>query len=89
VRKAIERGLPAEAALRALTLGAAEALGIADRTGSLDKGKMANLVAWSGQPLTKEAKVKMVFVDGLLYEPEERSEPASASSPAAMPEAQR
>ena len=70
VRKAIERGLPREAALRALTLGAAEALGIADRTGSLDAGKAANVVAWSGDPLTKDAKVKMVFVDGRLYEPD-------------------
>ncbi len=70
VRKAIERGLPREAALRALTLGAAEALGIADRTGSLDAGKAANVVLWSGDPLTKDAKVKMVFVDGRLYEPD-------------------
>jgi imidazolonepropionase-like amidohydrolase len=75
IQKAIERGLPAEAALRAVTLGAAEVLGIADRTGSLDKGKMANVVAWSGEPLSKEAKVKMVFVDGRLHEPEERPQP--------------
>jgi imidazolonepropionase-like amidohydrolase len=74
VQKAIERGLPRDAALRAVTLGAAEAIGVADRTGSLDKGKAANLVAWSGDPLTKDAKVKMVFVDGTLYEPEEKKE---------------
>jgi imidazolonepropionase-like amidohydrolase len=71
VRKAIDRGLPREAALRALTLGAAEALGIADRTGSLDAGKAANVVVWSGEPLAKDAKVKMVFVDGRLYEPDQ------------------
>ena len=70
VRKAVERGLPREAALRALTLGAAEALGIADRTGSLDAGKAANVVVWTGEPLAKDAKVKMVFVDGRLYEPD-------------------
>ncbi len=69
IRKAIERGLPRETALRAATLGAAEALGIADRLGSLERGKIANVVAWSGDPLTKEATVKMVFVDGRLYEP--------------------
>lgn len=73
VRRAIEKGLPREAALRALTLGAAEALGIADRTGSLEPGKMANVVAWAGEPLTKEARVRMVFVDGRLYEPRERA----------------
>jgi imidazolonepropionase-like amidohydrolase len=81
VRKAIEQGLPADAALRAVTLAAAEALGVADRTGSLDKGKIANLVAWSGEPLSREAKVKMVFVDGHLYEPDERP-PASAPAEA-------
>ena len=74
VRKAIERGLPREAALRAVTLGAAEALGVADRLGSLEAGKIANVVAWAGEPLTKEAKVRMVFVDGLLFEPEERKD---------------
>lgn len=72
VRKAIERGLARETALRAVTLSAAEALGIADRTGSLEAGKLANVVAWAGEPLTKEAKAKMVFVDGKLYEPEEK-----------------
>jgi imidazolonepropionase-like amidohydrolase len=69
VRKAIEKGLPAEAALRAATLGGAEALGVADRTGSLEPGKLANLVAWSGDPFAKETKARLVFVDGRLYEP--------------------
>jgi hypothetical protein len=40
--------------------------------GSLDKGKIANAVVWSGEPLTREARVKMVFVDGQLHQPEER-----------------
>lgn len=75
VQKAIERGLPRDVALRAVTLGSAEALGVADRTGSLDPGKIANVVAWSGEPLAKDAKVKMVFVDGRLYEPEDKAEP--------------
>jgi imidazolonepropionase-like amidohydrolase len=70
VRKAVERGLPREAALRALTLSPAEALGIADRTGSLDAGKAANVTVWSGEPLAKDARVRMVFVDGRLYEPD-------------------
>jgi imidazolonepropionase-like amidohydrolase len=70
VRKAIERGLPREAALRALTLSAAEVLGIADRTGSLEPGKAANVTVWAGEPLAKDARVRMVFVDGKLYEPD-------------------
>ncbi len=72
IRKAIEKGLPKDAALRAVTLTPAEILGVADRMGSIEKGKIANVVVWSGEPLTKEAKVKMVFVDGELYEPEEK-----------------
>jgi imidazolonepropionase-like amidohydrolase len=76
VRKAIDRGLPRDVALRAVTLEAAEALGIADRTGSLEPGKIADVVAWSGDPLTKDAKAKMVFVDGQLYEPEEAPSPS-------------
>jgi imidazolonepropionase-like amidohydrolase len=74
VRKAIERGLPAEVALRAITLAPAEVLGVADRLGSLEKGKIADMVVWSGEPLGKDAKAKMVFVDGELYEPEDKPE---------------
>ena len=72
IRKAIEKGLPRETALRALTLTPAEILGVADLMGSIEKGKIANIVVWSGEPLTKEAKIKMVFIDGELYEPEEK-----------------
>lgn len=80
LRKAIERGLPREAALRAATLTAAELLGVADRTGSLEAGKLANVVAWSGEPLAKDAKVKLVFVDGRLHEPSEEERPAGAAA---------
>ena len=72
VRKAIEKGLPKDVALRAITLTPAEIYGVADRLGSLDKGKIANAVVWSGEPLTREARVRMVFVDGQLHQPEER-----------------
>jgi imidazolonepropionase-like amidohydrolase len=87
VRKAIERGLPRDAALRAVTLDAASVLGVADRLGSLEAGKIANVVAWSGDPLTKDAKARMVFVDGRLYEPEEHPEPSPSpgSAPSASP----
>ncbi len=74
LRKAVERGLDREAALRAATLGAAEALGVADRMGSLETGKLANVVAWSAEPLTREARARLVFVDGHLYEPSMKEE---------------
>jgi imidazolonepropionase-like amidohydrolase len=78
LRKAIDRGLSKDAALRAVTLTAAEVLGVADRTGSLEVGKIANLTAWSGEPLAKNATVKLVFVDGKLYEPEAREKDAKS-----------
>ncbi len=85
VRKAIDRGLPRDAALRAVTLAAAEALGVADRLGSLEAGKIANVVAWSGEPLTADAKAKMVFVDGELTEPDEKPSPSPSPSAAPSP----
>jgi imidazolonepropionase-like amidohydrolase len=69
VRRAIESGLPRDAALKALTLDAARALGVADRIGSIERGKLANVVLWSGEPLDRRARVRLVFVDGQLYEP--------------------
>lgn len=83
VRKAIEKGLTREAALRALTLDAAQVLGIADRTGSLEAGKTANIVVWQGEPLTAEAKVKVVFVDGLPFEPDAKPTPKTPAPAAA------
>jgi imidazolonepropionase-like amidohydrolase len=71
IRKAVEKGLSSEAGLRAATLGAAEALALADTTGSLETGKLANVVAWSGEPFAKDTKARYVFVDGRLYEPEQ------------------
>lgn len=70
IRTAVEKGLPRDAALRAATLGAAEALALSDTTGSLETGKLANVVAWSGEPFAKDTKARYVFVDGRLYEPE-------------------
>jgi imidazolonepropionase-like amidohydrolase len=72
IRKAIERGLPRDAALKAVTLNPAEILGVADRMGSIETGKIGNVAVWSGEPFAKDSKVKMVFVDGELYEPEEK-----------------
>ena len=57
-------GLPPEAALRAVTLGAAEALGLAADRGSLDPGKVANVVLLSGEPLQPRSQVRHVFIRG-------------------------
>ena len=59
-----EGGLSADAALRALTIDAAKMAGAADRVGSLEKGKIANLVVTQGD-LFDGGTVRHVFVDGM------------------------
>ncbi len=58
-----EGGLSAEAALRALTIDAARLAGAADRTGSIEKGKIANLVVTQGDILDG-GTIRHVFIDG-------------------------
>lgn len=70
--KATENGLSKDAAIRAMTLGSAEILGIADRTGSVEAGKIANLTVVKGDILSKDRFVSHVFVDGRLFEQKER-----------------
>jgi len=61
---AVAFGLPREAALRALTLGAAEILGIDDRIGSLAPGKEATFFVASGDPLDVRSSIDEVWVRG-------------------------
>jgi imidazolonepropionase-like amidohydrolase len=76
-KKAIDAGLPADAALRAFTLSAAEILGVGDRLGSIEPGKIANLVVTDGDPFNEKTKVKMTFVDGRRYEVHEPGRPTA------------
>ncbi|PAX08778.1 amidohydrolase [Sphingomonas lenta] len=58
-----------EQAWRWLAIGPATALGIADKTGSLKPGKMADAVLWNGNPLSVYTRPEKVWVDGaLLYD---------------------
>lgn len=60
-------------AMRWLSLNPAKALGIDAVTGSLEPGKMGDVVIWSGNPFSVYAKAEQVFVDGaLVYD---RSDP--------------
>lgn len=68
VRKAIAAGLPRELALAALTIRPAEIAGVAAQLGSIEEGKIANLVVTQGDLLGDSASVKLVFVDGIRYE---------------------
>jgi imidazolonepropionase-like amidohydrolase len=57
-------GLPYDEALKAITLNAAETWGVADQLGSLDAGKIANVVIANGDPLDVRTDVKQVFIAG-------------------------
>jgi len=67
-KKAIDAGLPADRALRALTLSAAEIYGASDCLGSLQAGKIANLTVTDGDLFEEKTKIRMVFVDGRKFE---------------------
>ena len=68
-----------EDAIRWITLNPAKALGIDQWTGSLEEGKMADVVIWNGDPFSVYAKAEKVFIDGaLLYDRNDpRRQPSS------------
>jgi imidazolonepropionase-like amidohydrolase len=79
--KAMTRGqraglvIPPERAIRWITANPARSLGILDRTGTLEAGKMGDAVVWNGTPFSSYALADLVFVDGaLLYD---RANPAA------------
>jgi len=69
VKKALDAGLTREQALRAMTLSAAEIFGVSDRLGSIEKGKIGNLVVTRGEIFDNNTKVEMVIIDGKKYTP--------------------
>ncbi|MGA2601553.1 MAG: amidohydrolase family protein [Bryobacteraceae bacterium] len=69
VKKAIDAGLTPDDALRAMTLSPAEIYGVSDRMGSIEKGKIANLVVTKGDLFQTGSEVKYVIVDGVKFEP--------------------
>ncbi len=77
LRKAVGRGLSAENALAALTTTPARLFNISERYGTLDPGKVANLVVADGDLFTGKANVLTVWVDGQYY-PTERAYEADA-----------
>ena len=61
---AMKAGMDEYDALRAITINPAEHIGVADRVGSLEEGKDADIVIMDGTPFTVEGVVKHVFIDG-------------------------
>ncbi len=69
--KAVEGGLNRDTAIRAMTLGAAEILGVSDRTGSIETGKIANLAIVKGDLFGRDKFVPQIIVDGKVFEQKE------------------
>jgi hypothetical protein len=79
--KAVENGLSREAAIRSMTLGSAEILGVNDRLGSIETGKIANLTVVRGDVFGKDRFVSNVFVDGRPFEQKAPAEKPSTGRP--------
>lgn len=62
---AVAWGLPYGAAVAAITVNPARVFGVADRVGSLERGRAADLVLWNGDPLEPLSQPQAVFVEGL------------------------
>jgi imidazolonepropionase-like amidohydrolase len=68
--RAVREGLPADAAVRALTINAARIAGADAQVGSLERGKIANVIVTSGDLFAPGTRVVHIFVDGRKVVPE-------------------
>lgn len=75
VRKMIDAGLSETDALAALTTAPADILGVSRTLGTLEAGKIANVVLADGPLFGKDTKIRRVFVDGTDYPVEEKAKP--------------
>jgi len=64
IRKIVSAGLPRDAALKAMTSGAASILGVGDKVGTIEPGKLANLTIMTGDFLDDKSAIQMVIVEG-------------------------
>jgi imidazolonepropionase-like amidohydrolase len=62
--RAVKEGLTPDAAIRALTINAARIAGVSERLGSIEKGKIANLIVTEGELFDEEMTIRHVFIDG-------------------------
>lgn len=81
--KMVELGLSEEQALAALTTQPAEILGLSDKMGTIEAGKMANFFIADTSYFTEDAAIKYVFVDGKKYEYESKKKKGKSDTEAA------
>lgn len=63
---AVAQGLPYGAALEAITVAPARIFGLADQLGSLQPGRVADLVVWDGDPLEPRTLPTAIYIDGIV-----------------------
>jgi len=63
---AVSHGLPYDVALKAVTEYPAEIFGLGDQLGTLESGKVANVIVTDGDPLELTTNVKFLFIKGQL-----------------------
>lgn len=80
VRELVEIGLPARVAMNALTIRAAELLGVDERLGAVQPGRDATFALWTGDPLSDDAQIAYLFVDGFPHEFEVEEERADGGA---------
>jgi imidazolonepropionase-like amidohydrolase len=86
VRETMARGLSAEDALAAVTTAPARQLGLADRLGTVEAGKMADLAVETGEPFAEGSRVVEIWIDGERHElPERKARGARGGDGAARP----
>ena len=87
--KATQNGLSKDAAIRAMTLSAAEIFGLDNRLGSIETGKIANLTVSRGDIFSKDKTITHVIVDGKMFEQKEKPKtpptPTTAGGAAQQP----
>jgi imidazolonepropionase-like amidohydrolase len=71
---AVAYGMSWDDALRSITLTAAEVLGVADRVGSIQAGRDANVVIWSGDPFEFSSVAERVFIQGREFTTKSRQQ---------------
>jgi len=84
--KAVKAGLSPDAAIRAMTLDAATIAGVGDRLGSIEKGKIANLIVTEGDLFDDKMTIRHVFVEGRLVvlEPAATPQPPRRGRPGGL-----
>ncbi|MDQ1590546.1 MAG: hypothetical protein QOG71_1173 [Pyrinomonadaceae bacterium] len=83
VSKSLDNGLARDEALRALTIRAAEILGVADQLGTIEVGKIANLTVTRGDLFARERRITHVFIDGRPVDLKPAPAPPAAGGTAA------